>query len=399
MKPKSALILLALVAAIIAGIAAFEWELKPRQEAKEQTAAVLFPTLDPDKVNRIEITQGDTAIFVVRGGDTAWKVETAGGYPADQDAVKNLLSTLKELKEGVLSAQNKDNFKKLGVDDKGLRVKVKQDQDPLADLFVGIAGKGYGTTFVRKPDSDKVFMVADDINVPKSSAAWRDKMIFSIPAENLEEITLTTYGQTAEVPPRVLHLRRNPVGEWELASGGTAEKPDPSKADALARSLGELRAADFADQVSLESAGLAPPTRAAEFRLVTGEVYTLQIGKLTGAKGDARYYVKRSDLGVVLQVYEYTVNNIFKTPEALRPLPGVPEGQNPSSFLPAPNLGAPPAVVPPGLVPGAPVEPAPGVTATPALPAGATVKPPTPPAPPPAPAPGATAPPTSPPEK
>jgi hypothetical protein len=413
MKPKQAITLLAVVAVIIAGIAIYKLAIQPRQEQKTEAAGVMFPVLDTAKVDRIEIGSGEGLAALVRQGDSVWVVESAANYPADTDAIEKALDAVKALRKDLPASENKDNYSRLGVDDKGIKVKLLAGKTVVADLVVGLAGKNYGTTYARPAGSDSVYLVSQDLRAtfPAGSSAWRDKAIFDLAMEDISEIRLWTDpnakppspapaeggpapGSTAAPAPALaagstavpaaavpatitpstpggLVIKKATGGEWTaLKDGGTAEKLDPAKADALARALATMTAVEFADTVTPAKAGLATPTHKAEFVTTDGKTYTLLIGGPAGQD----VYVGRGDSQVVFKVYPYNVDSIFKTVEELRPLPGG-EGAG----LPPPNMPGmggqgmppmPPGMVMPGMPEGGeppvggptppPIEPAPG---------------------------------------
>jgi hypothetical protein len=429
MKPKQALMLLAAVAVVIAAIVVYEFAIKPNLEKKSELATVFFPNLDPAKIDRIEIAQGESVTALVRSGDSVWSVETANNYPADTDAIERALTAFKDLKTGMPVSDNKENQARLGVDDRGLRVKLIAGKTVAAELIVGEAGKNFGTTFARAAGAAQVYLVSEDLHglLPSGSSAWRDRKVFDFEPEEVREIRLlteptvaTAAGATPAAPapgaatpapaapipaapvtapaappppptitpetPGALVIRRGAGGDWvAVLPGNTVEKLDPAKADTLARTLTTLTAVEFADTVSPAAAGLDRPTRWAEFDTTDGKTYTLLVGK----KGENDLYVQRSDRSVIFKVYPYNVDNIFKSKDELKPLPGGESG----SMLPPPNLPNMPALPVPPPIPGGPPETAPAGNPPPPNPP-ATPPPPAPAAPPAAPKPagGAAAP-------
>jgi hypothetical protein len=353
MKPKQTLILLAIVAAAIACIVAYQYLVVPKQNAKSQEESLFFPGLDPAKADRIDIARGDTVSVLTRpaSGDTAWVVQSMNDFPADQEAVKNGLNVLKGLKQSTPASEEKSSQERLGVDQKGLHVTVKAGNTVAADLIVGKQGSNWGTAFVRRPENDKTYLVYENLDslFNKKNGAWRDKKIFNVNADDITEIKLTKSaevktGNTAEPAPaaaQTLTLRKDKAtGDWGMVThGDSVEKLDKDKVSAVARNLGTLMAADFADQTTPEDAGLTPPAMTVEFSTTDGKAHTLMVGK----KDEQKYFVKRADRSVVQTVYQYNVTNIFKDPEALKPLPGGGKEQDfdMSNMLPAPQLGAP----------------------------------------------------------
>ncbi|HUT55159.1 MAG TPA: DUF4340 domain-containing protein [bacterium] len=350
MKPKQTMILLAVVAAVIAGIAAYQYVLVPREKAKHQEEALLFPGFDPAKAAGIEIKRGDTVSALSRpaSGDTAWVVVSQGNYPADPEAVKNALDMLKGLKETTPASEEKQSFERLGVDEKGLRVTVKAGESVIADLIVGKQGSSWGTNFVRKPDADNTCLVYENLAgaFDKKGTGWRDKKIFAANADDITGIKLTkttgpAAGTTAQPVTETMVLSKDKAtGDWGLVTHGDSVEPlDQDKVAAVARNLAALSVAEF-EKLSPADAGLDNPAMKAEFTMTSGKTYTL----LAGKKQESKYYVKRPDRDAVMSVYQYNVTNIFKDADALKPLPGgaaPPPEFDMSNMLPAPPLGQP----------------------------------------------------------
>ncbi len=332
MKPRSSLVILVVVVAAVAAIAVYELVVVPGKERKEKQESLFFPELDKQAVTRLEITKGDTATVLVRQGDTAWKLGDSG-YKADQEAVSGALEKLAKLERGIIASRNKESHRDLEVDEQGLEVKAAAKDELLARLVIGKQGKSYGTSFVRKGESEEVYMASENLksSFDKTESEWRDKNIFS---EKLDRVTriLIEQGLSGGTQESMLISRDNEQG-WELVlEGDTAKKLAKSKVDSLARTLTSLRAAEFADQVSLEEAGLDEPDKKATFALEDGSSLTLMVGD----KDDSKFFVKRGDQDTVFKVYQYNVKNIFKTKEDLFPkeqkMPDV------SPELPAPKL-------------------------------------------------------------
>ncbi len=352
MKPKNAIILLAIVAALIGAIAIYELGIKPSGEEKEKKDLLLFPDLDLESADAIEIKSGDTAVTLVKAGDTAWAIQ-GDGFNADPDAVQKALDKLKELKAANVTSRSKDSHADLGVDEKGTQVKAKAGDKTLAALVVGEQGTSYATSFVRKLDSDDVYMIYDNVkNVfTAKPETWRDKRIFGAELDEVVEITLyqrpesqegdtgaaAADGDTAEKGPADYvesHFKKNDKDEWvKVEEGTTAETAFP-EADSIARALATMRASGFDDKIGLKDAGLDPPSKKAAFKLKDGRTYALHVGK----EEESKYFVSRPDKGKVLLVYRYNVSNAFKDKkEEKKEAPGM--GFDPGSLLPPPSLG------------------------------------------------------------
>ncbi len=337
MKPKSSWTLFAVVAVIVGLILAYQYWYKPGQEEKKKEEAVLFPDLEPDKADRIEIRKGDTVTVLATNGNTAWKVETQG-YPADYDAVHRALSMLEGLAANVPASRNPENFDKLGVTpEKAMRVKISRGDSIVAELLVGNQGKSYSSSFVRKPGEDQAYLVYEGLDRVLGKKEWRDRSVFNANPEQVEEVKVTRAAKLAEgdttessLPAKKLILRRSGEGEkqkWEIFSGDTTAQVEQGRISGLVKSLCRLKASEFAESVSLQDAGLEKPYAKISLKLDPGDNRTLLIGDKT----DSNYFVKRKDSDVIMKVSAYSIDRAFKADEKK-------ETPDPSSMLPPPDL-------------------------------------------------------------
>lgn len=348
MKPKTSWTLFLVVAIIVGLVLAYQYWYKPAQEEKEIEESAFFPKLDPEKADRIEIKKGSTATVLAADGGTAWKVETKDGYPADRAAVNNALDLLDGLKRDSLASTNPDNLDKLGVtEDKGLHVKVSEGGKVVADLIAGKQGGAPSTTFARMPGEDKAYLVHEGLNSALDKDEWRDQRVFAAEPEDVEKIEATrfakpTEGDTAARQPKRLTLRRagkeEALGQekeaegkgktdWEVVSGDTVKESEKGKVKSVVRNLCRLKAAEFAESVSLEDAGLEDPVGRIVLHMKEGGPKVL----LAGKKDGSRYFVKREDSDLVMKAPAYAVDRAFAADEKEKK----PDS---SSMLPPPDL-------------------------------------------------------------
>jgi len=182
---------------------------------------------DSQKVAKIEILQFDeekgdfSKILVERDKNNIWKIETLGGYPADETTqLQNAVTLLFDRKKLSVESQERgrhsyygvikpeENVVKLGDQGVGRLVRYLDEEDkPLAELIIGkevnnengqSSGSGDGELFyVRIPGSETVLTtrIENDSAITTDFTDWIETSLFnragwSFSSGSLEEITI-----------------------------------------------------------------------------------------------------------------------------------------------------------------------------------------------------------------
>jgi hypothetical protein len=296
MKIKQIVILLGIFVALF-----IIWLVFGRESLDQpEPAASLFPDFKSESVAKVELTQDDKTT-VLQQDNSKWLVETSDNYPADETFTEDILSKVSEFKTDNLISDKPEKQSLFEVDSSGIEAKFSDSSGNLiAHFFVGKMGTDYRSGYVRKADSNNVYIMDGNLRsmFGKESGEWRDKTIFDFSSGNVTKVTLAS---EAEKILLQLDVESN---EWKLIEPEAANaKKDV--VDGILNSLSALKANDFADKKELKEYDLDEPKSLVSADLNDGTSKTLFIGKEESGK----YYVKRADQETVFQVSKYTIDN------------------------------------------------------------------------------------------
>lgn len=228
---------------------------------------LLFPQLADAEALRIVLSEpadeeaGDPAreLALVREGE-GWLVEEAGGFPAAESEIVELLETLEGLRVRrpvVTSARYHEAF---GVEDDAHEARVRiygaadASSEPLADLLLG-SSSNYRAVHARRAGEDEVWEVTGLAvwDVRPEPGSWIDKTLAEVPPERVTRITV-------ENPAGRFELVRQ-EGAWRVAE--PAERAgmalDADEVESLVRTAATLRLSGAAGRVEPAAQGFDPP--------------------------------------------------------------------------------------------------------------------------------------------
>ncbi len=212
MKAKHLLLLL-----ILAGLAGFgAWRLStpatngnPRNAdaADDAPGGRLVPALAErgDDAARIEIASGDASVVLTRDGD-AWRVESKGGYPADADKVRKLVTSLSELRTVEPKTARPERYALLALQwpdeeehDDGFAprptlVRIDgPDSGTIAAVVLGKPTYDGGTTrqYARPLDGQRSWLVSAKIDAPADPMRWLNARFIELPRDSVRRVTIT----------------------------------------------------------------------------------------------------------------------------------------------------------------------------------------------------------------
>lgn len=193
MKLRNALALL--VIAVLALAAGWQFGIRSRPTGLVEVDAgtLVFPGLAPllQQAVRIEILhQGKT--LTIAQGNGKWGLADRGGFPVQQDKLRELLTGLTELRIAEARTADPAQYARLGVEDAQpptsnsnlLRV-LDKDGKPLAALIVGhrrvrTQGNVPETIYIRRPDEAQAWLAEGRLPVDADAALWFERDIANI---------------------------------------------------------------------------------------------------------------------------------------------------------------------------------------------------------------------------
>jgi len=230
-------------------------------------------------------------------------------YGADTAVITNLLDTIAKLKEDTVASRNPQNFDGFEVTEaKAVEVRIDDGAEKtLAHFYVGKNGPDIFSTYIRKKDSNTVFLVNSLLkNVfDREMKDWRDKTIVKLNKDDITEYVIE--GDMA------LAMKKDEKGLWQVI------KPEafPAKKDAAEKTISNfagVKVVDFPDG-KLSEFGLDKPKRMITAVLKDGAKETLLVGK---DKNAYQYFVKLQSKDSVYVIEKYELESLCPTPDKLK---------------------------------------------------------------------------------
>lgn len=140
--------------------------------------ARIFDGVDAESLEAVRMQRGDATISLERDGER-W---TVNGFPADSGAVQRLLDEVPELRVGDLVAANPANHPRMGVSDDSAVVVELVVGGEGRTILVGDAGRRFGTSYVRAPGADEVYLLEGGLgaHARRGLDQWRNRTLVAI---------------------------------------------------------------------------------------------------------------------------------------------------------------------------------------------------------------------------
>lgn len=295
MKNKRPLIFLGLAILLALVVVALERPERPRVD--DGSEAYFIPDYDSADVDRVEVEQLLDGVELRRDGEN-WKVveritplqrELLGkeGKPfpetiprrANHTRVTSALGSFGGLEAGVLVSDNPEKESLYQVDRGGVTVRgFDKAGKMIFDVVVGKSGPDFSSSYIRRADEAKVFLVRRPLVGAFSPRAddWRDRTLWAI-----DPAVIT--GIAASSPKGAWEMHKSEDGTWKVTAP-TESTPDSTKVAELVQKLSQLRAAEFADAIDAKAAGLETPSRTLTITYSKDKTATIFFGA-TDVKG------------------------------------------------------------------------------------------------------------------
>jgi hypothetical protein len=344
MISKRNLAILTAVVAVLVVTSVLQKASHRRATARPSTAVLIEGAPKAEALGRLVFGRGAAAQAVVlAAGPDGWIVESAWGARASRERIDALLSTLGDL-SGEFRSDDRDVLPDYGLGADGA-VTIRafgKDGQPAFALDVGNRPAGGAGNFVRLPDDDKVYLTQAGVlaqlglyGEPQTPAPrfFLELQAVKEDRQAVEMIRLRDQGGTRELV-KVFSAPAAAPGdsaaaaavratwEWKLDGAGRDRPLAKSKVDAVLNSLVSVRAADLDNPAAPPAAyGLDNPTREAALVMADGRQVVLEFGADRQAAGDlpAGTWMRVRGQPMVWVVTEYTVKNVFKSTEELKP--------------------------------------------------------------------------------
>jgi hypothetical protein len=160
------------------------------------------------KISAIEIARGTDKLALSQQDGGRWVVSSAGGYPADTQAVRKLVVAASEADLVERKTAKKDLHKLLGVADgdaggAARTIRFLDGNGAVAgEILAGITradapGTSSGGTYVRRPGSDQVWLANRTLDSSTSLRDWAKTKLIDLPPESIETVSINVTGEAA----------------------------------------------------------------------------------------------------------------------------------------------------------------------------------------------------------
>ncbi len=311
---RDKLIIAGVVLLGLLGVLVYEQAKKDESEGAPTASAEATPTVSaPDDVDKISVTNGDKPEVVLEKVVAPGAAPVDGGAPegkwvltkpvkadANQQAVKDLLANLKDLKaNSQVNIKLDDTVKKDKQLDAAHAVHLiawKGDSKKVDESFGKSGPVGNLTIVTDKPNDVWAVKGYSSYLYAKEPKDFRDKEILKFDDANATGATLTNAHGT-------FVFAKDATGKWTgTLNGKPIERFDGDKAKDLVRAYKGLAADDFGDGKSVADTGLDKPAAQVSIRLNDGKTEDILVGPVSTG---TNHWAKRPGDDQIYQITNY----------------------------------------------------------------------------------------------
>ena len=296
--------------------------------------------LPVNAVARVAITDAENQVNLVMG-DAFWQVEERNGYPAEFDELRDMVVKLSRLKIGRTFSGSPESLTRLNLmppatsDNSagGKQITLKDASgNILADVILGQVretddGGGGGGQYLKKVDTDTVFLVDGNFQFLKTSPAqWLKKEILNINANDVASVAC----YAGDVSTPIYTLSRPKQGEAaQMTPVPQGRTVDPNKIDQVLDALAPLSLDD------VEAAENMPTDVANRMRLVYELYDGRRISLYPGVGENDNYTLRIQADGALTDVSDASVPEAASDDE--QDSASEPETEEQASTTPSPK--------------------------------------------------------------
>ncbi len=271
--------------------------------------ATNFVGADSGAVNKIVVKRMGNDAQLERTGD-GWNVMDAGTpRRADKMVVDQIANLAHNLTVGEIISSNAEKQMLFQVDTLlGHTVEFYRDGQMLGNLIVGKAGSDMRSTYVRKPESNDVYLAQASLArlLERPARGFRDKIVSPLDTSTIVMVEVSTKDFKYSM------VKVDSI--WTVMSGAEPTfVADHMKALQLVGLLGNLRVADFVSDAERDTINMSEVSDQVVVQTRGGEQLTLSLRKK--AEGSQDYYIKFSTLQELFTVFEGTRNSLIRKAE------------------------------------------------------------------------------------
>jgi hypothetical protein len=198
--------------------------------APPDALAGFFRGVTPESVTAVRFKgpESDVPVELKRSGGR-W---TVNDYRADSSAVARFWESVATVEVGSLVGSNPANHPRLGVAADSAWTLDVETPDGARNLLVGKSGTRYGTTYVRLPDAEGVYLLEGGLRpvITRSLDEWRNKQVARVDTSAVQTVEVEGDGGGWTI--------RRADSSWVMADGS------PTDGATVRSLLGELARMD-----------------------------------------------------------------------------------------------------------------------------------------------------------
>lgn len=315
MNKKNVHALLVIFAVLVGGIFIRQQQVH-RGVVTEDYASLDF-SFDRARVSKITLARaGKTEISAVKesGG---WVLPDLWNAQADSKKVDDFLNGLVTVR-GELRADDETLLADFGIEDTGaLSIQLMDEKNVLlADLRIGAKRAGTASVFMRRANSNAVFLADMDlfrmlgiygpeIQEPLQPRLWADLEPLQVRPADMSQLEVVRYEGTQAVPLIQLKKEAGENKPWTFSNAYSHFTLDAGKVDTYLRALATLRGSGVVDPAG--SYGFEAP--ALQLKIQTPEkLWTLTVGKESADQRSR--YLRVDGESTVYEIPKFTFDDL-----------------------------------------------------------------------------------------
>jgi hypothetical protein len=311
MKPRSLLV----AAVLLVALSGVVWWSKRHPEAAQSStantpASPKLAEIPSGQIKSVTLKKKDGSTVEVQKAKDKWTITAPAQYPADQDAVTSMTSSLSPITADSVVDDKPTDVAKYGLNTPSLTVTVHENSGKSQEISFGDDVPAGSLVYVRVGSDPKVYSVSSSTktSLDKSVNDLRDKRLLTFDSNNLTRVELVS-------PKTDVEFGKSNANEWRIV------KPQPYRVEnfqveELIRKLGDAK---------MDLSTNAEDSKKAEANFAGGKlVATAKVSDASGTqtlevhKNKDDYYARSSVTKGVYKVTSDLGKELEKTPEDFR---------------------------------------------------------------------------------
>ncbi len=186
------LAILGIVAAVMVVAVVIQSSLQDTKTDGGSSIRYLVQGLDTSRIGSIEIIGGENKTTLSKR-NSGFTVNELDGYPAKLSQVNDIITKCLSIKVGRVYTSNPRNFEDLGVSEENARYVVRFNNAD-NELITGVVISDFtdGKSYVRRADSDNVYVADESIWLNASPSNFVEKQISNVQKSKIVEVAVDT---------------------------------------------------------------------------------------------------------------------------------------------------------------------------------------------------------------